>query len=352
MANISVIIPCYNVEKYIDRCINSLVNQTIGVSNLQIIAVNDASTDNTLVKLQEWEQRYPDNILIITYEENIRQGGARNRGLEYAEGDYIGFVDSDDFVELSMFEELYDKALETDADVVRCKSVRDSEGSTDIINNNPQKDVYYSFDKNGDFYINCVSDTGNNGEYGGVWSGLYKRELIFDHQLFFPEKLRYEDNLWGELLKLYQRDEYLIDRQLYHYWVNNESTIMKRNSMAIMDKLTIEVMILEEYRSRGAFQLFADRLFLSFIGRGYTGFMYHIFLRFDTIPISLNDMREFVRGCFPDYAERIKKSLNLEAQHMSNRILLECLLSDEQFTQERQEEIKRNFLKSFIDEKV
>lgn len=72
MALISVIIPCYNVEEYIDRCMESLANQTIKIENLEIILVNDASTDGTLDKLYEWEQRFPENIVVVTYEKNIR----------------------------------------------------------------------------------------------------------------------------------------------------------------------------------------------------------------------------------------------------------------------------------------
>ncbi len=64
---ISVIVPCYNVENYIDRCMNSLISQTIGLDDLEIILVNDASTDGTLSLLQEWEKEYPDNIMVITY---------------------------------------------------------------------------------------------------------------------------------------------------------------------------------------------------------------------------------------------------------------------------------------------
>ena len=86
MAEISIIIPCYNVEEYIDRCLESVVAQTIGLDMLEIIVINDASTDNTLNKLYQWERRFPQNIMEITYEENQRKGGARNIRLEYATG--------------------------------------------------------------------------------------------------------------------------------------------------------------------------------------------------------------------------------------------------------------------------
>lgn len=125
MAEISVIIPCYNVEKYIDRCLESVVAQTIGLDMIEIIVINDASTDNTLKKLYEWERRFPENIMVVTYEENLRQGGARNIGLEYASGQYIGFVDADDWIERDMYRLLYEKMCTMRFDAVKCKYVRE-----------------------------------------------------------------------------------------------------------------------------------------------------------------------------------------------------------------------------------
>ena len=114
---ISIIIPCYNVEKYIDRCIRSLVKQTIGIEQLELICVDDASTDGTVEKLKRWEKRFPASILLILCEQNGKQGTARNIGFSHANADYIGYVDADDWVEDSMFEKLYDAALENDTDI-------------------------------------------------------------------------------------------------------------------------------------------------------------------------------------------------------------------------------------------
>ena len=107
MSKISVIIPCYNAENVLDNCLESLTAQTIGIENLEIILVNDASTDGTYDRLCQWEQKYPDSIMVINCTENGRQGRARNIGLEYAGADYIGYMDIDDIAEPEMFEELY-----------------------------------------------------------------------------------------------------------------------------------------------------------------------------------------------------------------------------------------------------
>ena len=97
-SKISVIVPVYNVEKYLKRCLNSLVNQTY--TNIEIICVNDGSKDNSLNILNEYAQK--DNRIVVISQENQGQGIARNKGLEIAKGDYIGFIDPDDFIDVAI----------------------------------------------------------------------------------------------------------------------------------------------------------------------------------------------------------------------------------------------------------
>ena len=93
---ISVIIPCYNVSMFLDRCMESLEKQTIGIENLEIILINDASKDATLGKILLWEMKYPDNIIVIPLEENVMQGAARNIARGYCSAEYIAYLDADD----------------------------------------------------------------------------------------------------------------------------------------------------------------------------------------------------------------------------------------------------------------
>ena len=99
MKKISVIIPCYNAQAYIPRCLHSIFSQTIGMETLEIILVNDASTDHTLDILLQFENKFPDSVIVVNLEQNIRQGGARNVGLSYASGEYVAFLDADDWWE-------------------------------------------------------------------------------------------------------------------------------------------------------------------------------------------------------------------------------------------------------------
>ena len=114
MKKITVIVPCYNAVQWLPKCFVSLAEQTIGIEELEIIFVDDASTDKgqTWEMLQEFERAFPESIMIIHLEENMRQGGARNIALQYASGEYISFVDADDFVTKDFLEKVYEKAEE------------------------------------------------------------------------------------------------------------------------------------------------------------------------------------------------------------------------------------------------
>lgn len=107
MVKVSIIVPVYNVEKYLKKCLNSLVNQTL--DDIEIIVVNDESPDNSQRIIDEFEKKYPSKIKTIT-KKNGGQGSARNEGLKVATGEYIGYVDSDDYISNTMFEKMYNTA--------------------------------------------------------------------------------------------------------------------------------------------------------------------------------------------------------------------------------------------------
>lgn len=106
---VSIIVPVYNSKKYLRSCLDSLVNQTL--SDIEIIAIDDASTDNSLAILKEYQKKYPNLIKIIRNEKNMGQSIARNKGIKIAKGDYIGFLDSDDYVNYNMYKTMYEGAV-------------------------------------------------------------------------------------------------------------------------------------------------------------------------------------------------------------------------------------------------
>ena len=114
---VSVIVPCYNVENWLDQCLQSLVSQTL--KQIEIICVNDGSTDSTKEKLTAWQSKYPTTIKLIN-QENGGLANARNAGMQIAQGEYMGFVDSDDWVADTMFAKMYQLAIKKQAEVVHC----------------------------------------------------------------------------------------------------------------------------------------------------------------------------------------------------------------------------------------
>lgn len=218
MKKISVIIPCYNVSKWLPRCFLSLVKQTIGIENMELIFVNDASTDDgkTWSLLCEMEAALPEHIMIIDLPENRRQGGARNEGLRYASGEYISFVDSDDEVELDMYEKLYNRAKEYDVDILQfnhqcCLNQKDKFPSSRnmgdeviVIHNEAERKTLLLSEK---FTYGCCNK-------------LYKKSLIDAAQVQYPEHVIYEEPLFVYPLFFYGNRFATTSDRPYIYYKN------------------------------------------------------------------------------------------------------------------------------------
>ena len=164
MTQVSVIIPVYNTEKYLPKCLESVCNQTL--KDIEIICVNDASPDNSLAVLQEYAKN-DNRIKLINFTENKGAAAARNAGIDAATGEYIGFVDSDDFVDLDFYEKLYTKAKETDADAVKGNYKDAQTGQIDFSLNEKIKE-----DKNNFSFAYC--------------SAIFRKKIIDDFSVRFP----------------------------------------------------------------------------------------------------------------------------------------------------------------------
>ena len=246
---ISIILPCYNVEQYLDRCFNSLKNQTLGFENIELIFVNDASTDGTLAKLTSLEEQYPDNIIVINFTENRRQGTARNVALEYASAPYIGYVDSDDWVDVTMFEKMISAIEKYDCDFVECR--------WDLARDEKHRTSVKKLGDNG--YLDLTKPEirakfiGDQIGITALWSKVFKKSFLIDNDIFCPEQIRYEDIFFCYLAFLYAKSYYRIDEALYHYFVNPEGTVQRKSQEYQLDKMTIALGFLETCRERGLF---------------------------------------------------------------------------------------------------
>ncbi len=125
---ISVIVPVYNKQEYLEECLESLVNQTIGIKQMELILVDDGSTDNSLKYLIRYEKKYPENIILVPLGENSGQANARNIGMEYVSAPYFTFVDADDWVEPDIYKKMLEPAKLHQYDMIRCGLIEHIEG--------------------------------------------------------------------------------------------------------------------------------------------------------------------------------------------------------------------------------
>lgn len=239
---VSIIVPIYNVEKYLRTCLDSLVNQTL--QDIEIILINDASPDNSYLIMQEYEAAYPQLVKCIYLKENLCQGGARNRGLDIAQGEYVLFVDSDDWVDLSICEKLYAKAKEGDYDIVGCDyyKVKEKTGVKTWFS------LYYK-PQTGKL------DTRKRASlvmlYPIPWAKLIRRNLIMNNRLFFPEHVKYEDSAVVPLYFLYANSLGYVEEPLYNYNLREASTSHLANGQHHKDLLTCVDILKEEFFKRG-----------------------------------------------------------------------------------------------------
>ena len=210
---VSIVVPVYNVEKYIDRCLESLVNQTL--KDIEIIVVNDGSTDNSKEVIEKYQKEYPEMLKVYTIK-NSGAAKARNIGLEKASGEYIGFVDSDDFVSKTMFEELYNKAINDNADVVKCAYYKVQEDKY------IEKEIETEFDY-GKSIREDKSILINSTPY--IWNKIFKKELIDKYKIKFPDIRIYEDLVFTYKLFMVANKISKVNNTLYFYISFQENSL-------------------------------------------------------------------------------------------------------------------------------
>lgn len=287
MKKISIIIPVYNTEKYLKKCLNSVINQTY--QNIEIIIVNDGSPDNSDKIIRDFQKKYPDKIRAF----NKKNGGlsdARNYGIKKATGDYITFLDSDDYVEKNCYELLINKAYEKDFDLVVCdfnNVYKDkitkgySQVDSDILEKKYIKKVYKNI-------------------YPVVWNKLFKKELL--------EKIQFKKNVWYEdveflyrllpeiknigvvkeaLINYVKRDGAItktFDERLYHY-INNWNGLLeyyKKNNL------------LEEYKEEFEY-CYVRYLYATFIKQATN------YKDYEEYEKAVNEAIKNVKKNFPNY---------------------------------------------------
>lgn len=225
MPKVSIIVPIYNVEKYLDRCMESLINQTL--RDIEIIMVDDGSPDRCPQMCDEYARR--DSRIKVIHKKNGGLGYARNSGLEVATGEYIAFVDSDDYVDVRMYEHMYHELEKYSVDAVICafniifKDKVHPESINGFTNSNQIINVLGDYLPN---YIATLPDSTSDQLYGySVWNILYKHSIIKDHNIKFDSERIYvsEDILFNIGYMSNAEKILLCPDYLYNYCHNDNS---------------------------------------------------------------------------------------------------------------------------------
>ncbi len=240
---LSIIVPVYNMaaDGKLEYCLESLVHQTI--SDYEIIAVDDCSTDNSREILTAYEQKYPSLFRTVFLPENHRQGGAKNKGLELARGEWIGFIDSDDWVTPDFYERLITRGEETGADMVGCDYQITHEHSMAPGKHIPCGKPEQSGELTPEKYRSLILDGGS------LVIKVYRRRVIidqsgqFDH---FPEGIFYEDNALGCTWMLNAKHYEYIPEPLYYYYQHETSTVHTHTESRCEDRMAAGEFLLAE----------------------------------------------------------------------------------------------------------
>lgn len=255
---LSIIVPVYNMaaDGKLEYCLDSLVNQT--VEDYEIIAVDDCSTDNSFEILKHYEERFPDKFHTVHSKVNKHQGGAKNIGLKMAQGDWIGFIDSDDWITGDMYQRLIERAESTGADMAGCDYCLTDEHSMKVgqIVPNNKKSQSGILDK--EKRASLILDGGS------LVVKIFRRSMIIENGLWFPEDIFYEDNALGNsYLVLAKHFEY-IEEPMYYYYQHGTSTVHTISQKRCEDRMTAGRLMLEEAKRHHYMEEFQKELEYSF----------------------------------------------------------------------------------------
>ena len=240
MPKVSVIVPVYNVEKYLDRCLDSLVNQTL--QEIEIIVINDSTPDQSQIIIDKYMNLYPNKVFSYI-KPNGGLSDARNYGMSKMKGDYFGFVDGDDYVEYSMFEKLYERATQEEADVTTC-------------------DFYWTYPNR----LQRATDGPYTNErelltkmMPTVWNKIYQKSWFDSLDIKFPVGLRYEDSSFSIRLAPFIRKLAYVNEPLVYYVQRQDSITYTQNSK-VGDMLTVFNDIFEFYQKHNLYHQYQSEL--------------------------------------------------------------------------------------------
>lgn len=263
MVKVSIVIPVHNSALYVRKCFDSCLAQTL--EDIQIIAVDDLSQDNSADIIKEYVRKYPDRFIGIYLEKNLRQGGARNVGIRAATGEYIAFVDSDDYIESDMCRALYENAHGADLSGADFSYVYENGTENhatlpytadDVGSLTPEKKEY--------FLSKC----------GMFWTRIYRREFLLENDLFFPEGVFFEDAWFNFMCILYAESAQRTDGFFYKYYQSPNSTTRNTKDPRRYERIDIARAIFDDCVQRGIYDANKNTVDAKFLGMSSSTVLY------------------------------------------------------------------------------
>ena len=249
---VSVIIPTYNCAKFLDECLASLLNQTF--DDYEIIVVDNKSTDNTVEKVKEYMNK-SSRISLIKLKSNLKQGIARNIGVDYAKGDYIMFVDGDDKVASEFIKKMYNKITYDNADMTVCRWAT-FDNNTGRIN---YRHGYANFHRLPEKYRKesfCWKDIKEEvySQSNVPWDKIYKKSFLKDKEVRFPGGMFFEDNVFSFDAIMKAEKITVLDECLVYYRINRKQAVTARCDETFFDYLKIFSCIKENLVKQGTWE--------------------------------------------------------------------------------------------------
>lgn len=243
MPKVSIIVPIYNVEMYIEKCLETLVNQTL--KDIEIILVNDGSKDGSAEIAKKYLEKYPEKIVYLE-KENGGLSDSRNYGLPHAKGEYIAFLDSDDYVEKNMYEEMYKLAKKENSDMVQCN-------------------FYWEYpDKNKKEIAEVKEYTGKKEMLERTrveaWNKLIKREILVKNpEIRFPKGLRYEDVEFTYKLVPYVEKVSILNKPFIHY-IQRKNSISNTQNERTKEIFDVLDNVIKYYKEKNLYEEYEEQL--------------------------------------------------------------------------------------------
>ncbi len=249
MPKVSIIIPMYNVEKYIEACLDSVMNQTM--NDYEVIVIDDGSRDHSYEKALKYQSRYPQQMRVYK-QENAGQGAVRNNGVKMASGEYILFVDSDDTVSEYFVEKAYKVITESQADIGIFDAV--------IVDENRQRKEDMTGCHCRNPICNLLSYPQLLFEYPAPWNKIYKKELFIRNSLGYPTHMWYEDLVGATLFYTAADKIAVIHEPLYYYMQRSDSVMHSKVDAKNIEILKAMDMIRSFYRDKKIYNVYEAEL--------------------------------------------------------------------------------------------